>query len=176
MADLQKQVGALTRELKEAREQQTATAEVLRVINSSTGHLAPVFQAMLEKAISLCEAKFGSLFLYDGESFTIAAHRNLPPACAQALLGRSFSSSLGLRRMAESKAPLHVTDMFADGSYARGEPLRKAVVDLGGVRSVVAVPLLKKGELIGNFSIYRASPTVSPKNRSRSSPPSQIRQ
>ena len=157
MADLQRQIGTLTRELKEANDRQTATAEVLRIVASSPEDLQPVFDAMLEKAIALCQAKFGTLFLYDGKAFSIVADRNLPPEYAQVLRGKSFSpeANSGFRRLVESKAPVHLTDMFADSSYARGEPLRIAAVELGGVRSLVAVPMLKKGELIGNFSIYR---------------------
>jgi two-component system, NtrC family, sensor kinase len=150
----------LINETREALEQQTATAEVLQVINSSPGDLAPVFDAMLEKATELCEAKFGNLFRYDGKAFTVVADRNLPPAYAQAVRGQSFSAetNTALRRLIESKAPLHMRDMFADGAYAAREPLRTAGVELGGVRSLVAVPLLKKGELIGLFSIYRDEP------------------
>jgi GAF domain-containing protein len=147
-------------ELAEALEFQTATGAVLRIVASSPEDLQPVFDAMLEKAVALCEAKFGSLFLYDGKGFTVAADRNLPPAFAQAVRGRSFSAEIntGFRRLVESKAPVHIADMFADASYSTGEPLRKAAVELGGVRSFVAVPLLKKGELIGDFSIYRDEP------------------
>jgi transcriptional regulator with GAF, ATPase, and Fis domain len=160
MADLQRQIGTLTRELKEANERQTATTEVLRIVASSPENLQPVFDAMLEKAIALCEAKFGILFLYDGRAFTVAAHRNLPPEFAQAVHGRSFSAetNTGFRRLVESKAPVHITDMFADSSYTQGEPLRVAAIELGGVRSFLAVPLLRKGALIGNFSIYRGEP------------------
>ena len=147
-------------ELAEALEFQTATSEVLRIVASSPENLQPVFDAMLEKAIALCDAKFGTLFLYDGKAFTVVADRNLPPAYARVLRGRSFSpdANTGFRRLVESKAPVHVTDMFSDASYAQGEPLRVAAIELGGVRSFVAVPLLKKGELIGNFSIYRGEP------------------
>jgi two-component system, NtrC family, sensor kinase len=146
-------------ELAEALEFQTATGEVLRIVASSPENLQPVFDAMLEKAIALCDAKFGTLFLYDGKAFSIVADRNLPPEYAQVLRGKSFSpkTNSGFRRLVESKASVHITDMF-DASYARGEPLRKAAIELGGVRSLVAVPLLKKGELIGSFSIYRDEP------------------
>jgi two-component system, NtrC family, sensor kinase len=152
-------VERLRRERDEAIEFQTATGEVLRIVASSPDDLQRVFDAMLEKAISMCAAKFGSLFLYDGKGFTVAADRNLPPEYAQVVRGQFFTpeANTGFRRLVESKMPLHVTDMF-DASYAKGEPLRKAAIELGGVRSLIAVPLLKKGELIGNFSIYKEEP------------------
>jgi hypothetical protein len=84
LADLQELVSALTRELAEAREQQTATSEVLRVISSSPGKLEPVFQAMLENATRICEAKFGAMYLSAGnDTFRIVATHNAPPAFAE---------------------------------------------------------------------------------------------
>ena len=80
---LQEQVVALTRELKESREEQTATSEVLKIISSSPGELKPVFDAILENATRICEAKFGNLFLYADNSFRIAAQKNAPPAYAE---------------------------------------------------------------------------------------------
>src|SRR4029453_651684 len=74
-ADLQKQVAALTREVKEAREQQTATSEVLQVISSSSGELAPVFESLLASAKHLCGAEFGIILLREGDAFrTVALH------------------------------------------------------------------------------------------------------
>jgi two-component system, NtrC family, sensor kinase len=152
-------VERLRRERDEAIEFQAAAREVLRIVAGSPDNLQRVFDTMLEKAIALCAAKFGSLFLYDGQGFTLAADRNLPPEYAEVVRGRSFSTqaNAGFRHLVESKMPLHVADTF-DASYERGEPIRKAAVELGGVRSLVAVPLLKNGELIGNLSIYKEVP------------------
>src|SRR5215831_775862 len=154
------ELGALRRELADSREQQKATADVLQVINSSPGDLAPVFDAMLDKALGLCDAAFGILWTYDGKAFSVVADRNLPSAYAQAVRGQSFSAetTTGLRLLVESKAPVHTRDAVGDGAYAEREPLRVAAVELGGVGSFVAVPMLKKGELIGSFSIYRDEP------------------
>src|SRR5215469_11136279 len=116
---------------------------------------------MLEKAVALCGAKFGILFLYDGkDAFRLAADRNLPPAFARAVRDQYFSieSNTGARRIVESKAPLHITDMLSGPDYAAREPLRTMAVELGGVRSMVAFPLLKQDQLIGIFSIYRREP------------------
>src|ERR1700686_4108238 len=88
IADLQEQVSALTRELAEAREQQTATADVLRVISSSPGELEPVFQAMLENAVRICEAKFGQLYRFEGGAFDLAAGVDIPPDYAEFLKKR----------------------------------------------------------------------------------------
>jgi two-component system, NtrC family, sensor kinase len=154
-------------DLRESLEQQTATAEVLQVISSSPGNLAPVFDAMLEKATELCDAKFGCLFLYDGKAFTVVADRNLPPAYAQMVRGQPFSADANgvLRHIVENKVPVHVADMFAGAAYARREPLRTASVELGGVRSMIAIPLLNKGELIGLFAIYKREPGDFPENQ-----------
>ena len=144
-------------EQREALERQTATAEVLQVINSSPGDLAPVFDAMLEKATRLCEAKFGNLLLYDGQAFTTVADRNLPPAYAQAIGAGPIrpGPNTALGRMIRTRAPVHVTDMLDDIAYAEREPLRTSTVELGEVRSMVAIPLMKEGDLVGAFTIYR---------------------
>jgi GAF domain-containing protein len=147
-------------ELAEALEFRTATGEVLRIVASSPDDLQSVFDAMLSNATELCEAKFSCLFLYDGEAFRVVADRDLPPDYAAAVRGRSFEPGTNavLRSMLEEKTTVNVTDVFADLAYASGDPLRVANVVLGGVRSFVCVPLLRKDELIGIFAIYRTEP------------------
>jgi GAF domain-containing protein len=160
LAQLQRENSQLLSQLREAVEHQTATAEVLQVIKSSPGNLASVFDTLLEKATDLCGAKFGTFIEYDGKVFRVVAGRNLPPAYAAAVSGQAFTpdANVALRHLLDHKASLHLTDMAADQAYAQRGPLRAASVELGGVRSMLAVPLLKTDDLIGVLAIYRDAP------------------
>ena len=157
IADLQDQVGTLARELKEAREQQTATAEVLQVINSSPGNLAPVFDAMLEKAMSLCEASFGSLWTLDGDRFHPVAHRGLPARYAEYLRRDvpTAGTGTGRARLLAGDAFAHIANLADDEPYRTGEPHRRALVDLGGARTALLVPLRRDDTVSGLIMIYR---------------------
>src|SRR5205823_6759703 len=146
----------LLTELRESLEQQTATAEVLRVINSSPGDLAPVFDAMLEKAVRLCEAEIGTLWTYDGELMRPTAVRSPSPRFAE------FLEQTGPCPPARSQHPLlrgerfvQVPDLSATDGYRDGDPLVRAVVDLGGVRTLLNMALRKDDKLLGLFAIYR---------------------
>ena len=145
-----------TRELTESLEQQTATSEVLQVISSSPGDLHPVFAAMLEKAVRICDAKFGNIYRWDGEAFHLVATHNTPPAFAEARTRspmRPTSDNL-LSRMVETKAAIHLADVAERRGLEQSEEYATAV-ELGGVRTVLAVPMLKDNELIGSFTVYR---------------------
>jgi signal transduction histidine kinase len=147
----------LINEQREALEQQTATAEVLQVINASPGDLAPVFDAMLEKAMRLCEAAFGELHIFDGKYFRAAALRGLPPEFAEYRwnnpLGNAPGSTSG--RTIAGENVLLVDDLKAEDAYRDGVPSRRALVDLGGARSLASVALRKDGALLGLIQVYR---------------------
>ena len=157
LAELQKQLSALTSELAEAREQQTATSEVLQVISSSPGELEPVFKAMLENATRICEAKFGTLYLRDADAYRTVAIHNAPPAYVEArkrdLVRPPPDSALG--QIAKTRQVAHVADITAVKSYIERDPYLVAAVELGGYRTIVAVPMLKDNELIGAITICR---------------------
>ena len=147
-----------TRELGEALEQQTATSEVLQVISSSPGKLEPVFQTMLENATSICEAKFGILWLCEGDGFRSVALHNLPPAYAEQRQREPVirpGPGTGLARVAKTKQVIHVADVRAEEAYIERDPLRVSTVELGGYRTFLDVPMLKDHELIGIITIYR---------------------
>jgi GAF domain-containing protein len=145
----------LTRERDEALEQQTATSEVLQVISSSPGDLEPVFATMLENAVRICDAKYGNIYRWDGEFLHLLAAHDTPPALAEFRRRSALRPSL-IRRMVETKTAIHVIDVAADPEYLeRRTPSTVAVVELGGVRSFLSVPMLKENELIGSFSLYR---------------------
>ena len=152
------EVARLTRELKEALQQQTATSEVLKVISGSPGDLEPVFAAMLENAVRICDAKFGNIFRWDGGVFHLIATHNTPPAFAEVrrrLPLRTAPENL-IGRMVTTKMVVHVADLAAEQAYIdQRSPQYVAAVELGGVRTFLAVPMLKENELVGAFILYR---------------------
>jgi signal transduction histidine kinase len=151
------EVQARTRELSESLEQQTATSEVLGVISSSPGELQPVFDAMLANATRICEAKFGDLYLRDGDAFRMAATHDSPSAYAAARrrgpLRPPPDAPLGL--VAITKQVAHIADITTIPSYVEGHPFVVAGVELAGYRTVLAVPMLKDNELIGAITFCR---------------------
>ena len=154
---------ALARE-REALEQQTATAEVLGVINSSPGELAPVFNAMLDRAMRLCEAAFGSLWTLDGDRFRPAAHHGLPPRYAEYLAYEvpAAGPGTGRARLLAGEPFAHIADLADEEPYRTGEPHRRALVDVGGARTALLVPLRRDATVSGCIMIY-----PSPTSRSR---------
>jgi two-component system, NtrC family, sensor kinase len=149
------EVQARTRELSESLEQQTATAEVLSVISSSPGELLPVFHAMLENAVGICDAKFGNMYLRDGEVFRLAAAHNTPSVLVEERKRAPLRSAGLFGRMVETKQVVHVVDLAADQTYLDGEVGAVTGVELAGIRSLMFVPMLKDDDLIGAIVIYR---------------------
>jgi GAF domain-containing protein len=151
------QVQARTRDLSEALEQQTATSEVLSVISSSAGDLAPVFDAMLAKAMQLCSANFGVLNTYDGEHFLTSATYGLPPAYDEYRRRQPLDYRPGTApaRLLQGEPFVEVNDLLESESYRKGDVNRRALVDLGGARCLLAVPLVKDERVVGNVMIFR---------------------
>jgi signal transduction histidine kinase len=150
-ADLKGQLDQRTRERDEALAQQAATSEVLRVISSSLGELDPVFEAMLANTVRLCEAKFGNLFLCDGNAFRIVAMHNAPPAFAQERARNPVirpAPEHPLSRVLQSKRVTHVADVSAN-------EITLALARLAGARTVLYVPMLRHDDLLGVIVVYR---------------------
>ncbi len=138
-------------ELRESLQQQTATADVLKVISSSPGDLDPVFNAMLESAVHICDASFGNLLLYDGNFFRHVALHNAPQAWATERDRDPVpprDKARVLYSVADTRQVTHVADMFAENP---DEP----IAAIAGARTVLIVPMLKERELVGAIAIYR---------------------
>jgi GAF domain-containing protein len=131
---------------------------VLKVISSSPGDMKPVFEAILSNALRICEAKFGHLLLYDGESFHATHLHDVPPSYREYWEQHGPirpSPNTGLARLVRTKQVAHIPDLKADATYAEREPLRVVTVEQAGARSFIAVPMLKESRLIGAIVIYR---------------------
>jgi GAF domain-containing protein/anti-sigma regulatory factor (Ser/Thr protein kinase) len=155
--DLEKKVEALTRELSEARERETATSEVLRVIASSPGELKPVFEAMLANATHICGANFGVMWLTEGEGFRSVAMHGLPPAHVEERQREPVihpGPDTPLRRAARTKQVVHVADLTKEEEYIKGVRSMTALVDAGGARTLLMVPMLKENSFLGAITIY----------------------
>jgi GAF domain-containing protein len=145
-----------TDDLTESLEQQTATSEVLKIISSSPGQLEPVFQAMLANATHLCEAKFASLRLSEGDQLRFVSLYNAPPALVEHWQGMPLvrphpEPATGVL----TKQVAQIDDVRTSPAYSKRDPLSVAGADLGGYRTVLAVPMLKESFLIGVITIYR---------------------
>jgi len=159
-AELEQRVADRTAELSESLDQQTATAEVLGVINSSPGDLTPVFDAMLEKAMELCGAAFGTLWICDGDLFHAVALRGVPEAYADFLARGPVRPTAGrsnavLGGILGGSAAMHILDAAAEAAYQGDNLGARALIELGAARTVAGVPLRKDGALLGAITIYR---------------------
>jgi GAF domain-containing protein len=150
-------VQARTRDLAESLEQQTATSEVLQVISSTPGELEPVFQKMLENATRICGANFGTMALYNGDSFLTVALYNVPDAYASAQMDKPIRPhpKSGLGTLARTRQLVHIEDIRIQPPYLEGDPAVVAMSDLAGARTLIIVPMLRENQLIGSIGIYR---------------------
>ena len=155
-ANLERKVEERTRELSETLEQQTATSEVLQVISSSPGELEPVFETMLRNAVRICGAKFGNLWLRDGDFVRIGATYGAPPAWSDYLRRKNVfrvDPRFGIGRLMRTKETYQVADITAEPTH--DDELRVATRELAGARTLIGVPMLAEGEVIGSIVIYR---------------------
>jgi signal transduction histidine kinase len=143
------------RDLSEALEQQTATAEILRVISSSPTDLAPVFDTILAKACALSEAEIGAVFrLEAGDGFEAAAWRGVRPGFAELLRSRRFHVGRPMFRPDGPWHPVHIADVTTTATIME-QPLLVDIVRMEGVRTVLGVPLVREGQMVGSIMMYR---------------------
>jgi two-component system NtrC family sensor kinase len=152
------EVQTKTADLQESLRHQTATSEVLTVISRSPGELNPVFQTILANATNICDAQFGLLLLYEDSGFRCASMFNLPPAFAE-----TFSRNPvihpppidPLGRLIATQQLVHVVDVKEEPAYLTNFPPIVELVELGGARSLLLVPMLREKSLVGVIAIFR---------------------
>ena len=146
-----------TRELTQSLEQQTAASEVLQTISSSPGDLEPVFASMLEKAVRICNATFGGIYRVEGDAMRLVATHNVPPMYADARRFSPFHPGPKhlMGRMMRTKSVVQIGDAAADTGYVERRREMVAVVELGGARTMLAVPILRENNLVGALFLAR---------------------
>ena len=157
-ARLFNELKARTEDLSESLQQQTATADVLKVISSSTGRLEPIFNALLENAVRVCGAKFGLLYLSEGDGFRTVAMHNVPHVFAEKRRREPFflpAPGGPMGQIVATRRVAHITDITTVQGYTQGNQQLMDLTELGGARTMVGVPMLKNNELIGAILIYR---------------------
>jgi len=150
----------LLNELRESLQQQTATADVLGVISRSSGDLGPVFETILANATRICEAKFGTMFLYEGGAFRVVAQKDAPRTyierwSREPVLVVADHPASPLARLARTREVQHIPNVALEQAYIERDPPFVGLVDLAGARTLIAVPMLKENELIGAIAIFR---------------------
>ena len=149
----------LLSELRESLQQQTATADVLKVISSSPGALDPVFSTMLAKATELCDASYGTLWLHEGDGYrAVAMHGDLPPVWIEQWRSGAIyhpGPDRPMARAAEGREPIQIADMRTDPSYLQGDALPVTGVEIAGIRTLLLVPMFRESENVGLIAIYR---------------------
>ena len=156
--DLIEKVALFKRERDELLEQQTATAEVLRIISASPGDLKPIFAVILENATRLCQANFGVLFLCEGDAYRAVAMHNAPSAYVEARRREPLVSMTGttvIAEVARTKRTIQTADMAKNPAYRKNPQYTQLFVRLTGARTFVGVPMLKDDALIGVIGIFR---------------------
>ena len=169
----------LLNELRESLQQQTATADVLKVISSSPGELEPVFNAMLENATRICGAKFGSMFIREGDAFRYVAQHNAPPAWLELRRREPLvrpGPGTGMGQIALTKQVYHIADIRTARGYIEGDPVSVAGADLAGYRTLLVVPMMKEDELVARSISTVRKCARSPTSRSSWSKTSPRRQ
>jgi two-component system, NtrC family, sensor kinase len=159
-AELERALIAAHAQVTEALEQQTATREILRVISSSPTDVEPVFQTILSSTNRLCEASFSVLWLWDGEALITAAHANVSPELAERLRtsrARPRRGGSPVALAALEQAVIHVPDVLADPRFS---PADVPSYQLEGARSILAVPMLREGTLVGVINTWRREPSA----------------
>jgi GAF domain-containing protein len=146
----------LLNELRESLQQQTATADVLRVISSSPGNLEPVFNTILENATQICQARFGTLNLCEGDALRRVGLHNPPPEYAMRR-GEVFHPhpASGMGYVIRTKQIAHIDDIRTGQAYLEGDRAVAGLADLAAARTVLIVPMLKEDQLVGAITLYR---------------------
>jgi signal transduction histidine kinase len=159
-SDLERRLAKAERELNEALERQAAADEVLQVITGSPGELTRVFETILESATRICGAKFGNLFLREEDAFRAVAVHGPPTGYVEwyrrePVLKLADIQRTPLARIADSKEALHILDLKEDEGYRERNPRIVAMVESAGARTILGVPMLREGKLLGAIFIYR---------------------